>query len=71
MATSRWLFDSLEAAAAGLIVVLQNARQTSSRYTIEGLSADEALKSGVVLSGEIEEVNRKLDTVPGAVRHDE
>lgn len=71
MATTRWVFDSLEAAASGLIVVLEHARTTSSRYTIEGLSADEALKSGVVLTGEIDGVNTKMSVVPGAVRHDE
>jgi hypothetical protein len=71
MATSRWIFDSLEAAASGLIVILEDARKTHSRYTIEGLSAEQALKSGVVLSGEIDAVNLAMSRVAGADRHDE
>jgi hypothetical protein len=71
MATTRWMFDSLEAAASGLIVILENARTTAHRYTIEGLSAEVALQSGVVLTGEVDDVNLKMNAVPGAARHDE
>lgn len=65
---ARFFFDSLEAAAEGLIVVLLDARQTTAEYRFGGLSAKQLLASGLLLDGDIADVSLKLDQVPGAIQ---
>ena len=67
-ASARYYFDSLDAAAQGLIVVLQDARKTTAQYRFGGLSAAQILRSGLILEGDITAVSAQLDKVPGAAR---
>lgn len=71
MATTRFFFENLETAALGLITVLEDARTTKTVYSFGSLSADQVLASGLLLVGDIEEVASKLESISGALRHDE
>lgn len=64
----RYLFDSTEAAAAALGVVLSHARSTRFDYTFGSLSLSQLASSGMWLTGDTESVSELLDHVPGAVR---
>jgi hypothetical protein len=67
----RFYFDTYQAAAAGLLVVLLDARTTESTYRFTGLNASTIYTSGLYLEGEIEAVAAKVESIPGAVRQDE
>jgi hypothetical protein len=69
--TTRFFFDSLGAAAEGLIAVLEDARVTDAYYKFGGLSAKQILASGLRLNGEIDHIASILDDLPGAIRHDD
>jgi hypothetical protein len=69
--TSRIFFDNLEAAANGLIAVLEDARVCTEYYKFGGLSAQQILASGLRLEGEIDHIVAVLDGMPGTLRHDE
>lgn len=69
--TSRFLFDSIGAAAHGLVTLLTHARKTTDRYRFYGLNVNAVLQSGLVLEGEIDAVSALLEAVPGTTRHDE
>jgi hypothetical protein len=69
--TTRFYFDSIEAAAAGLLTVLLDARTTEHSYSITGLDATSVFTSGLILTGEIAEVVAKVEDIPGADRQDE
>lgn len=64
----RFHFDSLDAAAEGLLAVLDDARSGTAEYRFGSLSAKQVLSSGLMLEGDITEVAAKLDKVPGAAR---
>lgn len=64
--STRFLFDSFLAAAEGLITVLMDARTTSKDYTFSGLNAMQVRTSGLVLTGDIEDIVAKLEQIPGA-----
>ena len=64
----RYMFDSLESAAAGLQTVLTDARKTKLFYSFAGVSADQILKSGLILEGDIEQVSSELDKLAGAAQ---
>jgi hypothetical protein len=64
--SSRYLFDSLDAAVEALLVVLEDARITVHSYRFGSLSADQVYASGLMLIGEIDEVCVKLDEIEGA-----
>lgn len=66
----RFIFDSIESAAEGLLLVLQDARTTQATYRFGGLSAGQVLHSGLVIEGQIIDVAQKVEQVAGAVRHD-
>lgn len=68
--TSRVLFDSLADAAAGLLIVLDDARTTKHHYQFGSLSAEQVYASGLLLIGEVDEVLEKLDQLPGTSRYD-
>lgn len=67
----RFYFDTPAAAAAGLLTVLLDARETECTYRFGGLDKDVIYTSGLVIEGEIEEVAAKVAALPGAVRQDE
>jgi hypothetical protein len=60
------MFDTLEAAADGLATVLTDARETDKYYTFAGISAEQILKSGLILEGDLEEVVDKLQNLEGS-----
>lgn len=60
------MFDSLESAAEGLETVLTDARMTKFSYSFAGISADQILKSGLILEGEVTEVTEKLQDLEGS-----
>ena len=66
MARARFLFDSIESAAHGLETVLLDARKTKEFYFFSGTSADQILKSGLILEGEIESISTKLRNITGS-----
>lgn len=65
---ARYLFDSPQAAAAAIRVVLKHARGSKAVYEFGGLSLESLTSSGLWLRGDIDEVVLLLDKVPGAVR---
>ena len=67
----RFYFDTPVAAAAGLLTVLLDARETESTYRFGGLNKDVIFTSGLWIEGEIQEVAAKVAALPGAVRQDE
>lgn len=69
--TVRIMFDSLAAAADGLIVVLEDARETGRHYEFGGLDVQQVLASGLLLTGDVEDVADKLEALPGTTRHTE
>lgn len=69
--STRFYFDTYEAAAAGLLMVLLDARVTERSYRFGGLETSTVLMSGLRLEGEIDEIVAKLEQLPGAVRQDE
>lgn len=66
MTRARVLFDSLHSAATGLETVLTDARQSEVFYTFAGISAEQILKSGLILEGEIGVVSEKLKDLEGS-----
>ncbi len=66
MTRARFLFDSLQSAALGLETVLVDARATPKYYEFSGVSADQILKSGLILEGDIIEVSEKLKNLDGS-----
>lgn len=68
MTRARFLFDTLEAAASGLELVLKDARETDKTYSIAGISADHILRSGLILEGDIMEVVSKVSKVNGSAK---
>lgn len=69
--STRFYFDSVRAAAAGLLTVVLDARTTKKNYRFGGLSAQAVYSSGLHLEGEILEIVEKLDALPGVIRQDE
>lgn len=69
--TTRFYFDTYQAAAAGLLAVVLDARVTEYTYRFGGLDATTVFTSGLRLEGEIEEIVAKLEALPGSVRQDE
>jgi len=69
--SSRIMFDSLDAAVEGLLVVLEDARETVFKYSFGSLSAEQVYASGLMLIGEIEEVTHKLEQIAGTTRYDD
>lgn len=69
--TSRFFFDSLSAAAQGLLTVVLDARETPHFYSFGSLSAKQVLKSGLLLEGQIDAIAYRLEQVPGTIRHNE
>ncbi len=69
--TTRFYFDTYQAAAGGLLAVLLDARTTKRKYRFGGLDASTIFMSGLRLEGDIEEIVAKLEHLPGAVRQDE
>lgn len=67
----RIFFDSLEAAAEALLLVLEDARVTDRHYSFGTLSTSQILQSGLILIGDLEEILPRLETIPGATRYDE
>lgn len=64
--STRFLFDSFLAAAEGLLTVLTDARSTEKEYSFSGLNAMQVRTSGLVLTGDIEDIVAKLEQIPGA-----
>lgn len=64
--TLKVLFDSYVSAAEGLLTVLEDARSTTSVYTIHGLSIDQILKNGLILSGDVDDISSKVGLVVGS-----
>lgn len=69
--STRIYFDSVKAAAAGLLTVVLDARTTERNYRFGGLSAQAVYGSGLRLEGEIDEIVEKLEVLPGTIRQDE
>jgi hypothetical protein len=69
--STRFLFSSLEGAVEALILVLEDARTTSSEYSFGGLSAEQIYASGLSLVGEIDAVADLLGGIEGATRYDD
>lgn len=64
----RFYFDTPVAAAAGLLTVLLDARETEHTYRFGGLDKDVIFTSGLYIEGEITEVSAKVAALPGVVR---
>ena len=64
----RYMFDSLESAAEGLETVLVDARKTKAKYQFAGISADQILKSGLILEGDIQKIDKKLHELDGSAK---
>lgn len=71
MTRVRFMFDNLKSAASGLEVVLTDARETEYFYTFAGISAEQILKSGLIVEGDIEEVADKLKNLEGSAIFEE
>lgn len=69
--TSRFYFDSIDTAAQALLTVLEDARETERYYSFGSLTASQILSSGLLLTGEIDEVVAKLEQIPDVTRYDE
>jgi hypothetical protein len=67
----RFYFDTPEAAAAGLLTVLLDARTTDADYRFGGLNKDVIYTSGLLIEGDISAVAAKVASLPGAARLDE
>lgn len=67
----RFLFDSTEAAASALLVVLQYARQSTDNFEFGGLTLASLVESGMWMTGDVAGVAALVDRVPGAVRQAE
>lgn len=63
----RYLFDDLLSAAEALEIVLLDARSTTVKYRFGGLTASQVLQSGLLLEGELDVIQAKLDRVSGAI----
>lgn len=63
----RYLFDSPQAAAMALSVVLRHARTSEDDFTFGGLTLESLVSSGLWLTGDVSAVQKRLDAVPGAV----
>lgn len=71
MTRVRFMFDTLKSAASGLEVVLTDARTTEHTYKFAGIGADQILKSGLIIEGEISEVTEKLKNLKGSAIFEE
>lgn len=69
--STRFFFDTLQAAAEGLLTVVLHARVSEDRYRFGGLSAAQVLASGLILEGEIDEVADQVEKVAGSTRYDD
>lgn len=69
--STRIMFDTLESAVEGLLVILEDARETVFDYRFGSLSAEQVYASGLMVIGEAEEVARKLEQIDGATRYDD
>lgn len=69
--SARFYFDTYQAAAAGLLTVILDARTSEKDYRFGGLDASTIYTSGLHLEGDIEEVAAKLEDLPGSLRQDE
>lgn len=68
MTRCRFIFDSLESAALGLETLLLDARKTKKDYIFSGLSAEQLVKSGLILEGDIVDVAAKIKKLEGTVQ---
>ena len=68
--TARFTFSTYVGAVEGLIIALEDARTTTKRYQITGLSAGRIIREGLLVEGDIDEVSEKLALISGATRHD-
>lgn len=64
----RFYFDTYQAAAAGLLTVLLDARTTTKNYQFGGLTASVVYASGLLIEGEIDEIEIQLENLPGAIK---
>lgn len=71
MSTTRFFFDSVSDAAAALLTVIEDARQSEHFYHFGSLSADQVYDSGLLLVGAVDEVAAKLEQMDGAVRYND
>lgn len=69
--STRFYFDTYQAAAAGLLAVLLDARVTKKTYRFGGLTTTTVFTSGLWLEGDIEEVSKKIEALPGALRQED
>lgn len=69
--SARFFFDSIGIAALALLEVLEDARETKKWYEFGGLSADQIYQSGLVISGDIDEIATKLENIAGVTRYDD
>lgn len=69
--STRFFFDSLQAAAEGLLTVVLHARKTDDQYRFGGLSAEQVLASGLIIEGEIDDVASQVEKVAGSTRYDD
>lgn len=63
----RVMFDSLDAAASGLLLTLAYARTCSEKFTFSPLDAQQILQTGLRLEGQTNKIRDILETVPGAL----
>ena len=68
--TARFLFDSFVSAAEALVIVLEDARDTTEQYTFSGLTVKQIRTSGLVLTGQIDSVANKIERLEGVARLD-
>lgn len=64
--SGRVYFDSLGAAAEGLLTVLKDARICDASYHFGPLTAQQILASGLHLRGQINKIRGMLEDIPGA-----
>lgn len=62
-----FFFDSVASAAEAMEVVLTHARKTKNSYTIKGITVQQLLGNGMVLTGEIDEVSELVERIPGVI----
>lgn len=69
--SARFYFDSYQAAAAGLLAVLLDAKTTDADYRFGGLDVASLYTSGLLISGDISAISDILEKIPGVVRQSE
>lgn len=67
--SARIFFDTLEGAVRALTLILTDARETNKDYSFGSLSVKQVMASGLMLTGDAEEILTSLREIPGTSVH--